>query len=345
MVIEICPLERSKESAWDAYVHRSPEAGPYHLQGWRRVIEQSYGHRGFYLWALENGETKGILPLILIQSRLLGRSFVSLPFVDEGGICAEDPQTREKLFREALRLFEDRKADCLDLRHRRPSGLDIPSHGSKVTLVLPLADDPERLWQSFDAKLRNQIRKATRSGLTASWNGAEGLADFYKIFAIHMRDLGSPVHSRGFFEAILNEFPNDARLILIHKDGRVIGGGMCLLFKDTLYIPWASSLSEYFSLCPNNLLYWEAIRWGCEKGYKRFDFGRSSPGGGTYRFKKQWGALEEPLQWQCVNRNKNGTPTVDSDDFKYRWASRIWKRIPVPITRWIGPVLRRQIAN
>ena len=345
MVIEICPPERPKEMAWDAYVYRSRDASPYHLYGWRRVIEQCYGHRGYYLWAHENEATKGILPLILIQSMLFGRSLVSLPFVDEGGICAEDDRTRDELYQEAFRLFDVYKADYLDLRHGRPSGLDIPSHGSKVSLVLPMADDPDRMWDLFDAKLRNQIRKATRSGLTASWNGSEGLSDFYKIFAIHMRDLGSPVHSRGFFDAIMREFPHTAKLILIHKGREVIGGGLCLLFKDTIYMPWASSLSDCFSLCPNNLLYWEAIRWGCEKGYKRFDFGRSSPGGGTYRFKKQWGAREEPLQWQCVNRKTTRTPIIDSDDLRYRWASRVWKRIPLTITTWIGPILRRQITN
>jgi FemAB-related protein (PEP-CTERM system-associated) len=345
MVVEICPPEQSKREAWDAYVCRSRHAGPYHLHGWRRVIERSYGHRGYYLWAHENDVTKGILPLIFIRSMLFGRSFVSLPFVDEGGICAEDDQTRDQLYREAFRLFVDHKADFLDLRHRRPSGLEIPSHGSKVTLVLPVADDPDRIWNSFDAKVRNQVRKASRSGLTASWNGAERLSDFYRIFSVHMRDLGSPVHSRRFFEAILNEFPNDAKLILVHKGSNIIGGGICLSFKDALYVPWASSLTEYFPLCPNHLLYWEAIRWGCEKGYKRFDFGRSSPGGGTYRFKKQWGAHEEPLHWQSVSRRGEQASVLQTGDPRYRWALQVWRHLPLAITNRVGPFLRKQISN
>lgn len=345
MVIELCRLQHGEEKAWDEFVYRYPNAGHCHLSGWRRVIERSYGHRAFYLWAYENGETKGILPLILIRSILFGRSLVSIPFLDDGGICADDDWTRIELYQGAWQLFEDYRVDCLDFRHRQPSGLDLPLHGLKVTLILELADNPDRMWERFDPKLRNQIRKALRSGLTASWSGSEGLSDFYDVFATNMRDLGSPVHSRGFFSAILKEFSNSARLILVRKGSQTIGGGLCLLFRDTLFMPWASSRREFFSICPNNLLYWEVIRWGCEKGYRRFDLGRSSPGSGTYCFKKQWGAIEELLHWQCLNQKHRRSTTVQADDPRYRWAIRTWKRLPLAITKLIGPLLRRQMSN
>ena len=169
-------------------------------------------------------------------------------------------------------------------------------------MILDLLDDPDEMWKRFDAKLRNQVRKASKSGLTAGWSSREGLSDFYKTFAANMRDLGSPVHSHDFFGAILDEFNDSTKIMLVRKDEDVIGGAVCIFFKGSMIVPWASSLREYFSLCPNNLLYWEMVRWGCENGYRRFDFVRSSPYSGTYRFKKQWGAQEEPLHWQCVSR-------------------------------------------
>jgi len=313
--------------------------------GWRRVIEQAYGRRSFYIWAHENAEIMGILPLVLIRSNLFGRSLVSLPFLDDGGISSQNDESTAKLYQVAARLFEDFKADCLDQRHRQPSNLDLPFHGSKVTLRLNLVDNAEHMWNSFDAKLRNQIRKALREGITASWVGVQGLSDFYRVFAINMRDLGSPVHSLRFFATILEEFPNSARLILIRRAGETIGGGLCLLFKDTIFMPWASSLRKYRSLCPNNRLYWEVIRWGCEEGYRVFDFGRSSRGSGTYRFKKQWGALEEPLNWQIINRAGKFSVTVQSDDPRYRWAANAWKHLPLTVANSIGPVLRKQLSN
>jgi FemAB-related protein (PEP-CTERM system-associated) len=280
-----------------------------------------------------------------MRSFLFRRSLVSVPFLDDGGICADNEQARSRLFQEALRLYENDKADVLDLRHRYPNSLDFPRTGEKVMMILDLTADSDEMWKRFDAKLRNQVRKASKAGLTASWSGKEGLADFYEIFAANMRDLGSPVHSHKFFVAILEEFAEGVKLMLVRKDNQVIGGAVCFFFKGSMIVPWASSRREYFSLCPNNLLYWEMIRWGCENRYQRFDFGRSSPGSGTYRFKKQWGAKEEPLHWQWMTRKARQTAMPHADNRKYRWIVRAWSHLPLPFTKFVGPLVRSQVSS
>lgn len=345
MLAELFKANAENEKMWDDFVYSSPEASYCHLSGWRRVIERAYGHRTYYIWAHENGETKGVLPLVLIQSRLFGKNLVSMPFLDEGGICSGEEQAKVALYQKSLILYEDLKADTMDMRHRRPSGIALPCHGSKVTLTLKLADNPDLIWKRFPPTIRNRTRKALTSGITASWVGSEGLADFYRVFSTNMRDLGSPVHSRDFFAAIFEEFPESARLLLIRKGNQAIGGGMCILFKDTICIPWPSSKREFFPLCPNNLLYWEVIRWASEQGYRVLDFGRSSPGSGTYRFKKQWGAIEEQLHWQCLTRWPHLTPALSTDDHRYRLALRAWKHLPLAVANRLGPLLRKQISN
>lgn len=279
--IEVRRMESREENSWDEYVFRAPDSSHSHLSGWRRVVARSYGHASRYLWAHHNGGVVGVLPLIVMRSFFIQRTLVSMPFLDDGGICADSDSVKTQLFADALRLYEDEKAGSLDLRHRHRIRLDLPRAGDKLVMILDLAKSAEDLWKDFDPKLRNQVRKASKSGLTASWSAKDDLVDFYDVFAANMRDLGSPVHSRGFFEALLNEFPDSAKIMLVRKDTLAIGGAICLLFKDTMTVPWASSLREFFSLCPNNLLYWEMIRWGCENGYQRFDFGRSSPNSGT----------------------------------------------------------------
>lgn len=345
MRTEVRPLENGEEKSWDDYVYRCSEASHCHLSGWRQVIARSYGHRSHYLCAYENGEVRGVLPLVAMRSFLFRRSLVSVPFLDDGGICADNEQVRSRLFQEALHLYANQQTDFLDLRHRNPNNLDCPRVGEKVMMILDLIADSDDMWKRFDAKLRNQVRKASKSGLTASWSGKEGLSDFYEIFAANMRDLGSPVHSRSFFAAILEEFSDSAKIMLVRKDDRVIGGAVCLCFRSTMIVPWASSLREYFSLCPNNLLYWEMIRWGCENDYQRFDFGRSSPGTGTYRFKKQWGAKEEPLHWQCITRKAGQTTTPHADNNKYRWIIRTWSHLPLSFTKLVGPRVRGQVSS
>jgi FemAB-related protein (PEP-CTERM system-associated) len=344
-VIELSQLQHGEEKVWDEYISQCPQASHCHLSGWRRVIERGYGHQSRYLWARENGEVRGVLPLVSMRSFLVRRSLVSLPFLDDGGICADNEQVRSRLYHGTVRLYEHQKADFLDLRHRYANNLSLPINGNKVMMILDLLANPDELWKHFDAKLRNQVRKAQKSGLTAFWSGKEGLTDFYEVFTANMRDLGSPVHSRKFFTAIFDEFPDSAKFMLVHKDDRVIGGAVCFFFRGNLIVPWASSLREYFSLCPNNLLYWEMIRWGCENGYQRFDFGRSSPDSGTYRFKKQWGAKEEPLHWQCLSRRVGHAVMPHANDAKYQWLIRTWSRLPLALTKFAGPLLRGQISS
>jgi CelD/BcsL family acetyltransferase involved in cellulose biosynthesis len=153
------------------------------------------------------------------------------------------------------------------------------------------------------------------------------------------------VHSRDFFGAILDEFSDSSKIMLVRKGEDVIGGAVCIFFKGSMIVPWASSLREYFSLCPNNLLYWEMIRWGCLNGYQSFDFGRSSPDSGTYRFKKQWGAEEEPLHWQCVSRKIGQAAMPQADSNKYRWVIKVWSHLPLSLTNFVGPFVRGQVSN
>ena len=345
-LIEVRHLETGEEKTWDDYVYGCRQSSHCHLSGWRRVIERTYGHRDCYLWAHADGEVKGVLPLVSMSSFFLRRSLVSLPFLDDGGICADDGEVKDRLFQAAMQLYEQQRADILDLRQRYADSFDSPSAAEKkMMMILDLPEDGDELWKRLDAKVRNQIRKASKSALKATWGGKDELPDFYEVFAANMRDLGSPVHSRSFFEAIFEEFSDSAKLMFVRKDDQIIGGAVCLFFKQNLIVPWASCLREFFALCPNNLLYWEMIQWGCANGYRRFDFGRSSPGSGTYRFKKQWGTREEPLHWQYVSRRAGETIVPHADDPKYRWAIRAWSRLPLSLTKLVGPLLRGQVSS
>jgi FemAB-related protein (PEP-CTERM system-associated) len=341
---EISRLGREEGEVWDDYVRRAGEASYCQLSGWRRVIETAYGHQSVYLWARDGGKVKGVLPLVLFRNLRFGLSLVSMPYLDDGGISADDYATATELYRRARGLCDEYQADVIDLRHRRPSGLDVAPHGSKVTFSLPLSD-PERMWSGLDAKVRNQVRKAMKSGLQTTWGGLEALDAFYDVFATNMRDLGSPVHARRFFAAILSEFRTSARLILVKDGDATIAGGVCIAFRDTVIVPWAAARRDYRPKCPNNLLYWEAIRWSCQEGFGYFDFGRSSPGSGTYAFKKQWGAVESPLAWQCFQRKGGRGDLVDSGPGKYDWLIKAWGRLPVAVTRLIGPPLRKHLSN
>jgi FemAB-related protein (PEP-CTERM system-associated) len=266
-----------------------------------------------------------------------------LPFLDEGGLCADNDESRVALWEAARETSARLGARSIELRQRYPSGLDLPPQAAKVTVMLELATESGQMWKRLDAKVRNQVRKAQSSGLTASWCGVEGLDEFYGVFAHNMRDLGSPVHARRFFGAMLEEFADTARLLLVRDGSRTVAGGVCMTFRDTVLVPWASSLREWRSRCPSNLLYWEVIRSACEKGLRWLDFGRSSRGSGTYRFKVQWGGVEQPLCWEEFPARQGSL--VHTEDPKYRAMIGLWQRLPVPVATLIGPTVRKRLSN
>lgn len=123
---------------------------------------------------------------------------------------------------------------------------------------------------------------------------------FHGVFERNMRRLGAPAFGCHYLEAVFAEFGAAARCYCALHSGQVIGGLVTLAFRDTVYVPWASALQEYFSVCPNNLLYWSAIRDACSEGLCWFDFGRSLRGSGPLRFKLQWGAAERVLHYQYL---------------------------------------------
>jgi len=213
----------------------------------------------------------------------------------------------------------------------------------KVTMLLDLKSSVEDQWNSLDGKVRNQVRKAEKAGLRTVMGGVELLDGFYEVFCRNMRDLGTPVYGRNFFRNVLEEFPATTRILSVTKDDRVIASALLTWYKDTLEVPWASSNKDFRAFCPNNLLYWEAIRFAVDSGHGTFDFGRSTPGEGTYNFKKQWGARPVQLHWQYLLREGEAVPEVNPKNPKYRLAIQAWQRLPLTLTNLLGPHIVRCI--
>ena len=91
-------------------------------------------------------------------------------------------------------------------------------------MLLDLPSSAEELWDGFKSKLRSQIRKAEKNGLTFEFAN-EKIDDYYSVFSLNMRDLGSPVHSKKWFEEITKQFKDNAKLGLVYYRGKSIGAG------------------------------------------------------------------------------------------------------------------------
>jgi FemAB-related protein (PEP-CTERM system-associated) len=332
-------------AAWESYVIKSGSSHSYHRAGWKNVIERSFGHKTYYLSAGNHAsDVKGILPLVHIKSSLFGNYMVSLPYFNYGGICADSREACSSLLDEAIRIAQEVKAEHIELRHVGENIFDLPVKTAKMSMRLSLPEEPDTLWKSLPSKLRSQIRRPEKEDMQVKIGREDDLDGFYKVFSMNMRDLGTPVYPKTFFQNILAEFPETARICSVYtKDGEPVASGFLVGFKAILEIPWASSKKEFNRYSPNMLLYWSVLKFACENGYKTFDFGRSSPGEGTYRFKEQWGAQPVQLYWHYWMCNGGILPELNPKNPKYQMAIKIWKKLPVPITKIIGPKIVKNL--
>ena len=205
-----------------------------------------------------------------------------------------------------------------------------------------MPDFPGPLWEGFPSKVRNQVRKGEKSGLTVAWGGLELLDEFYDVFSRNMRDLGTPVYGRRLFASILRHFPDEAELCVLRADKTPVSAALLLHGRGVTEVPSASLAAQYNATCANMLMYWKLLERAIERGQAVFDFGRSTLDGNTYRFKKQWGAVPAPAVWQYYSR-EGDAGDLRPDNPRYQRLIRLWQRLPLPLTRWLGPPIVRGI--
>lgn len=315
----------------------------YHLPGWLELIESQFGHETYTVFSHQNGRINGLLPVVRLKSRLFGDYMVSLPFFNYGGACAESPWLEKELMGRAGQFAGQLGVSHVEFRDTVERDFPGPVRSHKVAMVRSLPVDPDALWAEIGSKRRAQVRRSLKEGARIAVGGPELLDAFYNVFSRNMRDLGTPVYSKRFFRAILDRFPENAQLMVISLGEAPAAAGFLLGYRDRMEIPWASSLRATNRYGVNMLLYWEVLRRAIEQGYTTFDFGRSTRDGGTYRFKRQWGAEPRPLYWYYWLREGVSVPELNPDNPRFAPAIRAWKRLPVSVTRLIGPMIVKSL--
>lgn len=311
---------------------------------WLEAVCTGLRHRPYLIIASRQEAIVGVLPLALVQSLLFGRFLVSLPYVNTAGVSAVDALVAKTLIDRAVCLADALNVQHLELRHEREVEHDRLSVTlkSKVHMRLPLPATSEQLWDGLKSKVRNKVKKGDRQGFTLAWGEEDLLQEFYEVFSHTMRDLGTPVFGRNLFRAILASFRGEAELCVVRDASKPIAGALLVHGKGSTIVPSAASLHAFNSTNVNDWMYWRLLTRAIERGQAAFDFGRCTPGGNTFAFKKKWGAEPEPAVWQyCVRKGDVGAVRLEGG--KYDRAVNVWRRLPLSLTRVVGPLVVRGI--
>lgn len=361
---------------WDAFVLEQPDASPYHLSGWLKATVGCYRQRIEPLIAVDNQVQshslnthpqliRACLPVVLFKG-LTGRDqAVSLPYGDVGHALIETtPPIEQQHPRFATTSIDHDQfigavCDFLgidQLQYRDGSATEVitnqsapPLKQGKVRMRMPLVTASAELLASFKSKLRSQIRKAEKNGLSVqriTGNCASALAlidDFYRVFCINMRKLGSPVHDKRWFQQVVQHYDSKAVVAVVYQDSTPIGGGIVLHTHTTASIPWASTDPDYNHLAPNMLLYWTMLAYCSDIGLQEFDFGRSTHGEGTFKFKKQWGATPTPLTWSLKNKSTEIPIPATQPSALRQMVATYWQYLPLNLSVSLGKRLRGKI--
>lgn len=332
-----------EEREWNACVEASPTGTFFHLIGWKDVLERAFGYRTRYLVARRGGEIAGVLPLCEVPRPFGGVCLLSLPFAVEAGVCAVDDEARRALELAAIELADERDAAYLELRDGLEGGDFAFQAGPYYRFRRILtASDGENL-DAIPRKQRRMIRVGQRSGLRAS-AGDGDLDTFHDLYARSVRRLGTPVFSREYFRLLRARFGDSCMLLTAWHGGTAAAAVLSFVYKDVVMPYYAGSRRELQRYAINDFLYWELTRWAARRGIRIFDFGRSKAGTGAYAFKRHWGFAPEPLRYRVHVCGDGGMPRHSLDDAPLRVLRGVWRRLPLPLTKRLGPPIVRRFG-
>lgn len=331
--------------AWDRYVAACPRATFFHRAGWKRVIEQAFGHRCHFLQATRPGSDAivGVLPLGHIRSLLFGNALISAPFAVYGGAAADDDEVAAALEQAACDLADQLGVDYLELRNRHPRHPDWPTQSELyVTFRKDLDADPEVNMQAIPRKQRRMVRKGIKAELVGELDSS--VDRFYPAYAESVRNLGTPVFSRRYFALLMDEFGDDCEVMSVVKEGTPVAAVMSFYFRDEVLPYYGGGTAAARPLAANDFMYWDLMRRATERGLKVFDYGRSKRGTGSFSFKKNWGFEPQTLYYEYYLVKANEMPAINPNNPKYRLFIDLWKRLPLKLSMILGPAIVKNLG-
>ena len=343
-IARLAAQDQAVSARWDAFVQASPQATFFHRSGWLRVIERSFGHRGFFLYAERAGVIEGVLPLAEVKSRLFGHSIASLPFAVYGGVAALNDEAAAALEAEAEKIAKGQGAEHLEYRNLGPTRhADWPRQDLYVTFRKEILLEEEANMLAIPRKQRAMVRKGIKNELKAD---IDANADrFFDLYADNVHRHGTPAMPKKYFQALLDEFGSDAEVLTVTApDGKPLSSVLSFYFRDEVLPYYAGDDEAARDLAANDFKYWELMRRACGRGIKVFDYGRSKQGTGSFSFKKNWGFEPQPLSYEYRLFKRDAVPQNNPNNPKFQLMIKVWRKLPIGVANWLGPFIVKNLG-
>jgi FemAB-related protein (PEP-CTERM system-associated) len=327
---------------WDAYVEPRATAVT-DLFAWRVVVREAYGIQSHFLVAVDADRVVGALGLFEVRHPVFGHYFATALFGTDGGFFFDGALARVALMEEARALAARAGVSYVLIRTRGVELEGVETDRRYVTAIVDLGGAADSVFEELPGKTRNQVRRGMKEGFSIA-TGNDQLAAFFDVFHRHMRALGSPAHGLRFYEAIQRHLSPRAEFFVV-RDGRSAVGGALVFFVNGIASNYHTvTLHEYNPRCANYLLYWHIIERAIARSCRHLDMGRSESESTQLAFKKNWTPRVEPLQYHYLLVRAREIPRLDPRNPRFRLAIAAWQRMPLFVTRAVGPRLISGIA-
>ena len=341
-------LTQQDSSRWDDYVRSHKNGSFFHLSGWKPVIENSFSHQCFYLYAELDGQVCGVMPLVEVKSKLFGHALISTPFCVYGGAISNTENITRQLERHACELAETLQVDYLELRYKTEQASTLLLKQTSSTFGCQLGDDADQILANVKKKQRAVIRHALKNDLSykvTQKDNNQTFDDFYHLLSTNYRNLGTPIFSKKYFQQLVNVFADDVDIVLISdKDNQPSNAVMNFYFNDQVLPYYGGGDNHARHLKSADFMYYQVMCSARKKGYTWFDFGRSKNDGGPYKYKKSWGMEPQPLYYYYHLVKAKSLPNISPNNPKYKVFIALWQKLPLKISQLIGPFLSKYLG-
>jgi FemAB-related protein (PEP-CTERM system-associated) len=341
--VRIVDATANDKLRWDAFVAAHPEATFFHRYGWSEVLRNAFGHRAHYLLAERAGAVVGVLPLGEIRSLIFGHSLISTPFCVYGGPLANDADALDALLAKACERATQLGVAYLELRNMKRLRPDWPCKDSLyVTFRRAISSNDEENLKAIPRKQRAMVRAGIDAGLTGQVD--RDPSRLWDMYSESVRNLGTPVFSKKYFECLSQEFGSDCEIVTVEHEGKPVSSVMSFYFRDEVLPYYGGGTSAARAVKANDFMYWNVMCRAVARGVKLFDYGRSKHDTGSFSFKKHWGFEPAPLYYEYFLVRATDVPNVSPTNPKYKLMINTWQRLPLGVSRVIGPMVSRYLG-